>query len=68
MLHMERADELSRLKERIADFERCIAEMGEKSAEGSPCLGSAERIQMLRMLRTTLQAMKARRVALERGN
>jgi hypothetical protein len=62
-----KADEVSRLNERIAEFERCVAEMREHPASGSSFFGSGERIRMLHMLVTTLETMKARRAVLERA-
>jgi hypothetical protein len=62
-----KVDELSRLNERIAEFERCVAEMREHPASGSSFFASGERIRMLHMLVTTLETMKARRVVLERA-
>jgi hypothetical protein len=61
-----KADELSRLNERIADFERCVAET--RAHRGSACslFGRAERVRILHMLVTTLETMKARRAVLER--
>jgi len=60
-----KADALSRLNERIAEFERCVAEVREHPRSGSPLLGGAERMRMVNMLVTTLEAMKARRAVLE---
>jgi hypothetical protein len=62
-----KADELSRLNGRIAEFERCVAEMRVHPGSGSPLFSGGERIQMLQMLVTTLETMKARRAALERA-
>jgi hypothetical protein len=62
-----KADELSRLNGRIAEFERCVAEMRVHPGSGSPLFSSGERIQMLQMLVTTLETMKARRALLERA-
>ena len=62
-----KTDELSRLNERIAEFERCVAEMRANPASGSSFFGSGERIRMLHMLVTTVETMKARRAVLERA-
>jgi hypothetical protein len=61
-----KADELSRLNERIADFERCVAEMREHRGSASSFFGGPERVRILHMLVTTLETMKARRAVLER--
>jgi hypothetical protein len=63
-----RVDELSRLKLRIADFERRIAEARENAGpEGQP-MGRTERDQVLHLLVSTLEAMRTRRAALDRTN
>ena len=62
-----KADELSRLNERIAEFERCVAEMRVHPGSGSSLFSSGERIRMLQMLVTTLETMKAHRAVLERA-
>lgn len=59
--------ELERLNERIAEFERCVAEMREHPRSGSALLGVPDRIRMLHMLVTTLETMKARKRVLERA-
>ena len=62
-----KAGELSRLNERIAEFERCVADMCVYPGSGSSLFSSGERIGMLDMLGTTLETMKAHRAVLERA-
>jgi hypothetical protein len=61
------ADELNRLNGRIADVERCVAEMREHPGSGSSLFRGAERVRMLHMLVTALETMKARRRMLGRA-
>lgn len=62
-----KADELSRLNERISECERCLAEMREHPGLGSSLFAGSERMRMLHLLATTLESMKARRTVLERA-
>ena len=58
-------DEYSRLKARIVDLERGLAQAREKNVgAGSRFLGDAEQDQMLQMLVRTLKALKARQAVL----
>jgi hypothetical protein len=61
---MERADELVRLKRRIAEFEECLSEVEPVDPD---CLSwsGPERAQLEELLTRTLQDMRGRRCMLE---
>jgi hypothetical protein len=59
----DEVEELRRVKARIADLERCIAD--EKDAMEGSAMGSGDRTELLEMLVTTLASMKAREAKLE---
>jgi hypothetical protein len=56
-----KTDELARLNQRIAEFERCVADVRAHPGSGSSFSRNDEQIRMLHMLVTTLEAMNVRR-------
>jgi len=65
---MRRADELVRLKRRIAEFEQCVSEVMEPAYLDSLSWSGLERAELKELFTRTLNDMRARRSMLEHMN
>jgi hypothetical protein len=65
---MRRADELVRLKRRIAEFEQCISEVMEPACLDCLSWSGPERAELEELFTRTLKDMRARRSMLEHLN